>query len=146
MLSLGIIFLHFCLETIGTDERTTSILFIALDCLFGIVFVLKTKRSVFGISRSEVFSRKSVLKICSKFTGEIPCQSVISIKMLCNFIKIALRDWYSPVNLLHSCRAPFLKNTSTAASVYWCIVKLVLLLSRLFKGLVPNSFQCYLKL
>ena len=38
------------------------------------------------ISRSnppKVFLEKGVLKICNKFTGELPCQSVISIKMLC---------------------------------------------------------------
>ena len=33
----------------------------------------------------EVFLGKGVLKICSKFTGEHPCRSVISIKLLCNF-------------------------------------------------------------
>ena len=38
----------------------------------------------------EVFLGKSVLKICSKFTGEHPYQSVISIKLLYNFIEIAL--------------------------------------------------------
>ena len=50
-------------------------------------------------SRPEVFLRKGVLKICSKFTGEHPCQSVI-------------RRGCSPVNLLHIFRTPFLKNTS----------------------------------
>ena len=30
-------------------------------------------------SHPEVFLVKDVLKICSKFTGEHPCQSVISI-------------------------------------------------------------------
>ena len=30
-----------------------------------------------------MFLRKGVLKICSKFTGEHPCQSAISIKLLC---------------------------------------------------------------
>ena len=30
-----------------------------------------------------VFLGKGVLKICSKFTGEHPCKSVISIKLLC---------------------------------------------------------------
>ena len=34
------------------------------------------------ISRSEVFLRKDVLKICSKFTEEHPCRSVISIMFL----------------------------------------------------------------
>ena len=32
-------------------------------------------------SRPEVFLVKSVLKICSKYTGEHPCRSVISIKL-----------------------------------------------------------------
>ena len=31
-------------------------------------------------SRPEVFLGKSVLEICSKFTGEHPCRTVISIK------------------------------------------------------------------
>ena len=33
-------------------------------------------------SHPEAFLRKSVLKICSKFTGEHPCRSAISIKLL----------------------------------------------------------------
>ena len=46
------------------------------------------------------------------YLEEHPCRSGISIKLLCNFIKITL--WYgcSPVNLLHIFRTPFLKNTS----------------------------------
>ena len=32
-------------------------------------------------SRPDVFLGKGILKICSKFTGEHPCQSVISIKL-----------------------------------------------------------------
>ena len=59
-----------------------------------------------------MFSRKGVLKICSKFIGEHPWWSVISIKFLFNFIEIALRHGCSPVNLLHIFRAPFCKNTS----------------------------------
>ena len=46
----------------------------------------------------EVFLRKGVPKICGKFTGEHPCRSVISVKLLCNFIEIALRHGCSPVN------------------------------------------------
>ena len=49
----------------------------------------------------EVFLGKGVLKICSNFTGEHPCWSLISIKLLCNFIEITLRHGYSSVNLLH---------------------------------------------
>ena len=60
----------------------------------------------------EVFLGKGILKICSKFTGEHTCRSAISIKLLCNFIEIALRHGCSPVNLLHIFRTPFLKTTS----------------------------------
>ena len=35
----------------------------------------------------DVFLGKGVLKICSKFTGEHPCQSVISIKFQSNWEK-----------------------------------------------------------
>ena len=56
---------------------------------------------LFRSSRSEVSSRKSVLK-----TGEHPCRSAISVKLQSNFIEIG-----SPVNLLHIFRAPFPKNT-----------------------------------
>ena len=64
-------------------------------------------------SLPEVFLRKSVLKICSKSTEEQPCRSVISIKLLCNFVEIALwHAWYSPVDLLHIFRTHFSKNTS----------------------------------
>ena len=53
---------------------------------------------------------KVVLK--SKFTGEHPCQSVISIKMQSDFIEIALWHGCSPVNLLHIFGTPFPKSTS----------------------------------
>ena len=62
-------------------------------------------------SPSEVFLRKVVLKICNKFTGVHPCQSVISINLQSNFTQIALRHGFSPVNLLHIFRTPFSKNT-----------------------------------
>ena len=71
--------------------------------------------SVTTISRSGrpgLFLRKGILKICSRFTGEHPCRSVISIKLLCNPVEIALQHGCSPVNLLHIFRTPFLKNTS----------------------------------
>ena len=58
-------------------------------------------------SPPEVFIGKDVLKICSKFPGELPCQSVISIKLQRNFIKIALQHGCSPVNLLHIFRTLF---------------------------------------
>ena len=63
-------------------------------------------------SHLEVFLRKCVLKICSKFTGEHSCQSVISLKLQSNFIEIALQHGCSLVNLLYISRTLFLKNTS----------------------------------
>ena len=63
-------------------------------------------------SHPEVFLEKGVLKICSKFTGERPCRSAISIKLLRKFIEIALRHGCSQVNLLDIFRTRFLKNTS----------------------------------
>ena len=58
-----------------------------------------------------MFLRKGVLKICSKFTGEHPCRSVISIKLQSNFIEITLWHGCSPVNLLRIFRTLFSKNT-----------------------------------
>ena len=55
---------------------------------------------------------KGVLKVCSKFIEEDPFRNVNSMKLLCNFIEIALRHGCSPVNLLHIFRTPFSKNTS----------------------------------
>ena len=59
-----------------------------------------------------IISHKQPPGICSKFTEEHPCRSAISIKLLCNFIEIALRHGCSPVNLLHILKTPFPKNTS----------------------------------
>ena len=59
-----------------------------------------------------MFLGKSLPKICSKFTGEHPCRSEVSIKSLCNLIEIAFRHGCSTINLLHIFRTPFPKNTS----------------------------------
>ena len=58
----------------------------------------------------QVLLEKGILKICSKFTGEHPCRSVISIKSQSNFIEITFWHGYTPVNLQHIFRTPFLKN------------------------------------
>ena len=68
--------------------------------------------NVWGSSPPEEFLEKGVLKICSKFTGEHQCQSMISIKLLCSFIEITLCHGYSPVNLLHIFSTFFIKKTS----------------------------------
>ena len=60
----------------------------------------------------EVFLGKGVLKICNKSTGEYPYRSVISIKLLCSFIEMALCNGFSPVSLLHIFITLFYKNTS----------------------------------
>ena len=63
-------------------------------------------------SHPEMFIGKNVLKICSKFTEEHPCRSVISINLQSNFIEITLWHGCSAVNLLNILRTPFLRNTS----------------------------------
>ena len=56
--------------------------------------------------------KKRCSEICSKFTRENPCRSVISIKLQSTFIEITLSYGCSPVNSLHIFRTPFLKNIS----------------------------------
>ena len=56
---------------------------------------LKSPFTRFRSSRPEVFLRKGVLEICSKFTGEHPCQSVILIKLQNNFIDHTLAWMFS---------------------------------------------------
>ena len=67
-------------------------------------------------SHPEVFLRKGVMKIRSKFTGEHPCLSAISHE-------IALRHGYSPVNLLHIFRTPIPRNTSGGLWNIICVDK-----------------------
>ena len=72
--------------------------------------IRSTHQEVF-LGKGVLFLGKGVLKTCSKFTGEQPCWSAISIKFQSNFIEIALRRGCSPVNLLHIFRTSFLQNT-----------------------------------
>ena len=58
----------------------------------------------------EMFWGKDFLEICSKFTIRHPCRSVISVKLLGNFIEITIRHGCSPVRLLHIFRTYFPKN------------------------------------
>ena len=80
--------------------------------LKGYKTLLKSLTGKFKSNLAEVFLGKVVLKICSKITGEHPCRSAISIKLLSNFFEITLRHGCSPVNLLHIFRTPFPKDTS----------------------------------
>ena len=63
-------------------------------------------------SPPEVFLGNGVVKMWSKFKGEHVGRSVISIKLLCNFIEITLCHGCSPANFLHIAWTPFHKNTS----------------------------------
>ena len=76
-------------------------------CNMSTIFVLS--ETYIRSSPPEVFLYKSVLEICSKFTGEHPCWSLISIKLQSNFIEIRLRHGSSPVNLLHISKHLFLR-------------------------------------
>ena len=73
-----------------------------------IVFLSRQKQS----STSVLIKKCSYKKVCSNCVGEQPCRSVISIKLLCNFIEITFWHRCSPVNLLHILRTAFSKNTS----------------------------------
>ena len=113
--------------------------------------VLNTPLNSSRSSRSEVFLRKVVLKICNRFTGENPCRNAISIKLQSNFIEIALRHGCSPVNLLHIFKILFLKNTSGQLLLAWSYSKtinfeLIHSNSSLFLIIVQLNFGCHHRL
>ena len=62
-----------------------------------------------------MFLGKGVLKMCSKFTGEHPCRSAISITLLCNFIDAFVSEICHPLeeqNIINLAQSQFdhLKN------------------------------------
>ena len=85
---------------------------------------------LFGSSRPEVFFGKGVLKIYSKFTGEHPCVSVISITLV-------VASEVSPVNLLHINRTPFPRNISGRLLLF----KFVFIIWLLFHYSLPIMHQ-----
>ena len=85
------------------------------------------------------------------------------LKFLCNFIEIALRHGYSPVNLLHILRTLFPRNTSVglhldAGNPVWTsklcaqinekqFIKLLMKKSHLFKSQkIKSSLQLHIKI
>ena len=82
---------------------------------------------------SDVFLGKDVLKICCKFTGEHPCQNLISIKLLCNFIEITLR------HLLHIFKTTFSKNTSGGLLLNTAFIKIFMHTSVLIGNKISRS-------
>ena len=93
----------------------------------------------FRRSPPKVFLGKGFLKICSKFTGEHPCQSVVSIKLICKIIEIALRHGFPAVDLLHISRTSFYKNTSRGLLLFLQKMLLKKKSSYFEEKLVPNS-------
>ena len=69
--------------------------------------ILQGIQNLFGPGPSRILSGA-----LSKFTGEHPFRSMISIKLQSNFIYITIRYGCSPVNWLHVFRIPFPENTS----------------------------------
>ena len=97
-----------------------------------------------------MFLGKSILKICSKFTGEHPCRSAISIKLQSNLIEITLRHGCSPVNLLHIFRTPFYKNASGGLPLMLIVLIIVIMMKMMMIILVniiirSSQRRCSLK-
>ena len=69
------------------------------------------------MSENKCYENKCYENI-SKFTWEHTCRSVVSIKLLCNFVEITLRHGCFPVNLQRIFRTPFTKNTSGRLLLY----------------------------
>ena len=87
-----------------------------------------------------MFSRKGVLKIRSKFTGEHLFQCDFN-KVACNFFEIALRHGCSPAKLLDIFRTSFPENTSG-----WLFLMLPLHIVTCCKGAIvigPASARSY---
>ena len=94
-------------------KKTSPKTYFSLKFLSKCSFVLLedyTTKLLFRSSHPKVFLRKGALKICSKFTGEHPCRSAISIKLQSIFIKIALRHGCSSVHLLQFSEHLFLRT------------------------------------
>ena len=52
--------------------------------------------------QKQPFLRKGVRKMCSKFTGEHPCWSVILIKLLWNFMKwLGIKSYFNKFRIFH---------------------------------------------
>ena len=94
----------------------------------------------------EVFLGKVILKICSKFTGEHPCQSMISIKLLCNFIEITFQDGFSLVDLLHISEHLFIRTPMNG--YFWILflfTETIAISTHYGKSVVPLSLHLVIR-
>ena len=101
-----------------------------------------------SLSHPEVFLVKGVLKICRKFTGEHPCRSVISIKLLCNFIKVILWHGCSSLStgkdvlsvsstiktICETCKAVSIMDTVQSSSI-----SIVAIFEAIFDGSISSN-------
>ena len=101
-----------------------SYLLIALLLMGYFYKVTRFKTSNNRSSSPQVFLRKDVLKICSKFTRNHPCRSVISTKLQSNLIEITLRYGCFPANVSEHL---FLRT-----SLEGCFCNNILLFSNIF--------------
>ena len=85
-----------------------------------------------------MFLGKDVLKLCSKFLGEHPCRSAISIKLLCSFFEITHWHVCSPVNVPLIFRSLFLKNISG-----WLLLNLDLEAKQIAESPAYNGLMCF---
>ena len=80
--------------------------------------------AIYRSNHPEVFLEKGILKICNKFTGENPCWSVISTKLLrIRCTQTALRFGCSSVNLLYFSEHLFLETPLDGC--FWIYYSLV---------------------
>ena len=70
-------------------------------------------------SFSEMFLRKDVLQICSKFTGEQPCRNVISLKLQSN----SLFSYFMQNKRFTECQSGFIPGDSCIAQLLSIIHK-----------------------
>ena len=87
-----------------------------------------------------MFLGKSVLKICSKFTGKHQCWSLISIKLLCNFIETTLWHGCSLVHLLQMFRTSFYNYISEGC---FCIIGKEVSIDESTSGYKPFKINIY---
>ena len=98
--------IFFTVLVISLSVVLTSFPFIFLTIKVYIHTVRPHAHAFYVIRLLQVFLQRALPNICRKFTGEHPCQSVVSI-MLSNFINITLWHGCSLASLLHVFRTAF---------------------------------------